>query len=91
MMAPIIESLWRKFGKGFNPGESEPFENLFLNQSKKHFKSRSMQIGWKSIWLNPVTPEILIRMNEKFNLDQAEDWAEVCDLGVMIFFPSYNL
>ena len=35
------------FGKEFNPRESEPIENLFSNQSEKHFESFSMKIGYK--------------------------------------------
>ena len=32
-------------GKEFNTSDSEPFRNLFLNQSEKHFGYRSMRIG----------------------------------------------
>ena len=62
------------FRKGFNPGEFKPIRNLFPNQPKKHFKSSSMQIGWKLNWLNSIQWDGSNRMdpNSVFNLNKTE-------------------
>ena len=41
------------FGIELNPSESEPFQNLFPNQSEKRFESHSGKIGRKLIRMNP--------------------------------------